>query len=320
MKKLACALIFIMLSLCSFCVSYAYLVNKNKSEVLLSNPNSNEEVSNPIKDGQDDKSKNVAHNKVDNKTDNKIDNQVDNKSDSKIDNSPSKVVVNKTVEDKALFNKEVFLTFDDGPSTNTSKILKILDDNKIKATFFVIGSNVDEYPDLVKAEYKAGMTILNHSYSHNYSMYKSIDACMSDFSKCDEAIRKAIGSEPLKFIRFPGGSDNTVSQAKMMNNIRNEFIAKGMEYADWNIDSGDADKVKVPKATIENNIIRQFGSTNFAVALMHDAPAKTTTVDALPAIIDYLKKNGYVFRTFSDLTPTEEKEMKTKRIVDRGGN
>lgn len=224
----------------------------------------------------------------------------------------------KIVNDRPLFSKEVFLTFDDGPSVNTLKILKILDDNNVKATFFVIGDNVDKYPELIKAEYNDGMTIINHSYTHQYSMYKSVQSAMADFNKCNVSIKNAIGLTPLPYLRFPGGSDNTVSYSKIMKDIRDEVAAKGIEYIDWNVDSGDADSFRVAAGTIDNNLLKQLSNKNFAVTLMHDAPAKTTTVEALPVIIDYLKKQGFVFRTFADLTQTEEKEMIREKIIDRG--
>lgn len=233
---------------------------------------------------------------------------------------PDKVSVAKIIKDRPLYNKEVFLTFDDGPSINTLKILKILGDYNVKATFFVVGASVDAYPGLIKAEYNEGMCILNHSYTHKYSMYKSIKACMDDFDKCNISIKNAIGIEPPPFIRFPGGSDNTVSNAKEMRDIRNTFITKGIDYVDWNTLSGDADSETVPAVTLENNSIKQLSSVNFSVNLMHDAPVKYTTVEALPIIIDYLKKQGYTFRTFNDLTPTEEKKMISDRIINRGAN
>lgn len=222
------------------------------------------------------------------------------------------------IQDRPLFPKEVFLTFDDGPSTNTLKILKLLDDNKIKATFFVIGKNVDEHPELVKAEYLDGMSIMNHSYSHDYSIYKSIEASMEDFDKCNVSIKNAIGIEPHRFIRFPGGSDNQVSNHQIMASIREAVVAKGIEYVDWNTSSGDAAAVTVPAKNIESNLLNQLANRNFAVVLMHDVQSKTTTVEALPSVINYLIKQGYVFRTFDDLTPTEEQEMIKTGVINRG--
>lgn len=224
----------------------------------------------------------------------------------------------KAIEDKPLYPKEVFLTIDDGPSANTLKILKILDDNNVKATFFVIGKNVDSHPELVKAEYNDGMSVQNHTYTHDYSMYKSVESTLDEFNKCNSSIKNAIGIDASRFIRFPGGSDNTVSNAQTMKSIRNEVVDKGMEYIDWNVSSGDGASGVVPVENIKNNLISQFSNRNFAVALCHDVQSKITTVEALPTVIDYLKKQGYVFRTFNDLTPTEEKEMIKQRIINRG--
>lgn len=217
-------------------------------------------------------------------------------------------------------SKEVFLTFDDGPSPNTLKILKILNDNNVKATFFILGSNAERTPDIVRAEYSSGMTLLNHSYSHNYSMYKSVEGCMADFDKSRSVLRDITGVEPLNFIRFPGGSDNRVSNSNTMRTIRDTFAGKGMDYVDWNVSSEDATAAKVPADKIRNSTINQLSHKSFAVILMHDAAGKTTTVDALPAIIDYLKKQGFTFRTFKDLTSSEYADMVKGRVIDRNAN
>jgi peptidoglycan/xylan/chitin deacetylase (PgdA/CDA1 family) len=227
---------------------------------------------------------------------------------------------NAKTQDRPLYSKEVFLTFDDGPSTNTLKILKILDENNVKATFFVVGENVDKHPDLVKAEYSDGMSIMNHSYSHEYSNYKSIEAFMADFDKCNTAIKNAIGVEQQRFLRFPGGSDNQVSNHQVMASIRNAVVAKGIGYVDWNTSSGDAASVTVPTKDIEIKLLNQLSTSNFSVILMHDVSSKTTTVEALQTVINYLKKEGFVFRTFNNLTPTEEKEMIKRGIINRGAN
>ncbi|MDP4090701.1 MAG: polysaccharide deacetylase family protein [Bacillota bacterium] len=221
-------------------------------------------------------------------------------------------------KDRPLSPKEVFLTFDDGPSPNTEKILKILNDNGVKASFFVLGSCAERYPDMVKAEYEGGMAILNHSYSHNYSMYKSLEGCTEDFNRGRDVLKSILGIEPLSFIRFPGGSDNRVSNSNTMKNIRDTLAGKGIDYVDWNVSSEDASAAKVPADKIRSSTISQLSHRNFAVILMHDAGGKTTTVEALPSIIDYLKTQGFVFRTFSDITTAEYNEMLKDKIIDRG--
>ena len=295
MKRITCVFILIILFFSSFGATYLYLSKKHHTIPVFSDQTNETQESTS-------NSNNLRKSSLDNNM------------------NLERLINIKNVKDRSIFSKEVFLTFDDGPSINTLKILKILNNNNVKATFFVIGSNVDAHPELVKAEYKDGMAILNHSYTHDYSMYKSIETCVADFNRCNVSVKNALGIDLLPYIRFPGGSDNKVSNSKIMNNIRNKFISKGMEYIDWNSDAGDADKVLVSTGIIEHNLLRQLGSTNFAVILMHDAPGKTTTVEALPAVINYLKKQGFVFRTFADLTPAEEKKMIKERIIDRGIN
>ena len=105
--------------------------------------------------------------------------------------------------------KRVFLTFDDGPSkTVTIPILDLLKQEKIKATFFVLGSRVELYPDIVKREYEEGHYIANHGYSHMYSqIYSSVQSVLDEYNKTNDAVRSAIGVEEYNshLFRFPGG-------------------------------------------------------------------------------------------------------------------
>lgn len=227
---------------------------------------------------------------------------------------------NRYIKDRALYPKEIFLTFDDGPSENTPKILKILNDNNIKATFFLIGRNAETYPQYVKEEFNDGMCLVAHSYTHDYAIYKSVETYMADLDTCNKSITKITGIPPLSFTRFPGGSDNQVSNADMMKTIRKSVNSRGIDYIDWNISSGDAASSTLPAQTIKNNLFTQLANSTFGVSLMHDAPYKSTTVEALPAVIDYLKKQGFAFRTFDDLTPTEKSTMINLRIMNRGAD
>lgn len=222
------------------------------------------------------------------------------------------------IADRPLYAKEVFLTFDDGPSSvNTYKILNILKENNVKATFFIIGKMAEQYPDRLRAVKTAGMSIQNHSYSHDYKMYKSIENCESDFIKANEVFKKLIDKDSTEFIRFPGGSDNTVSGSITMANIRRDILSKGIHYVDWNVSSTDASPTLVPTDRIVQIVTESCRYRSFAVVLMHDEDSKTTTVQALPQVIKYLKDRGFVFRTFDDVTPTELKEMIKERVADR---
>ena len=209
----------------------------------------------------------------------------------------------KTV--KSWHNKEVkfaYLTFDDGPSENTKKIMDILAKYDAKATFFVTGRNQD-YNYLIKDAYNAGHTIALHTYSHEYStVYASVDAYFDDLNKVGQMVKKEIGFVP-HYIRFPGGSSNTVSRRYcqgIMSTLTKEVVEKGYQYYDWNGDSTDAsgNHVAVDK------LIRNGTSChdNNVMILCHDTQAKDTTVQALPAIIEHYKNLGYTFKGIDDAT------------------
>lgn len=224
----------------------------------------------------------------------------------------------RVIKDIPLHGKEVFLTFDDGPSrNNTPKILEILKKNNVKGTFFVVGKNAEQNPDIIKALYDNGMSIVAHSHTHDYSIYRDANTYMMDLNKCNEVIRTIINDEPLPFIRFPGGSSNRMGSTMEMKKIRMSLREKELSYVDWNVSSADAARPTVAMSIIKENVISQCRNLDFAVVLMHDSSVKTTTVEALPHIINYLKDQGYVFRTFKDITAKEYDEMVRRGIVNR---
>jgi peptidoglycan/xylan/chitin deacetylase (PgdA/CDA1 family) len=242
--------------------------------------------------------------------------------------SPSNLEGNQNVDKYANELKKVneiknskiaYLTFDDGPSrNNTLKILKILNDEKVKATFFVVGNKVNLYPDIVKKLDESGMSIAAHSYSHNYSeIYKSVESFMNDINRCRGSIAKVTKKKNCQFIRFPGGSDNKVSRKSEMQKIRNEILKNNIYYVDWNVCCGDAEGLNVPAYKIKERVINQCKNKDIAVILMHDSYYKDTTVEALPDIIKYLKSEGYIFRTFDHITQYEKVEMIVKEILNR---
>lgn len=219
---------------------------------------------------------------------------------------------------KSMYPKEVFLTFDDGPSSNnTLAILQILKSNNVKATFFVIGSRVQQYPQIIKELDKNDMCIMPHSYTHEYSIYKSVSSYFQDLEACSSSIEKVIGVKEQLYTRLPGGSDNQVSNRVQMQKIRNALKEKYIYYVDWNVSSADAASERVPMERIKENVINQCKGKRLAVVLMHDSYPKTTSVEALPYIIKYLKSEGFEFRTFDDVTPAEEKFMIKEGIINR---
>lgn len=201
-------------------------------------------------------------------------------------------------------NKYAYLTFDDGPSANTVKILDFLKANNIKATFFVLGKqNQDE---IYKRIVEEGHTLAVHSNTHQYdTIYQSVDNFMSDITDLSKSLEEITGVKPT-IMRFPGGSNNTISVRYGGKDIMDEIIPAvtnaGFTYFDWNVDSSDASANKQDKSIIVNSVLNGAKGKNEAVILMHDAPAKTTTVDALPEIVEGLRQQGFSFRAITDDT------------------
>lgn len=207
-------------------------------------------------------------------------------------------------EENDNLSKTVYLTFDDGPSKNTSKILEILKENDVHATFFVIKPYIESHYDLINAAYNNGNAIGNHTYKHEYKyVYVSKEAFWDNFNKQQELIKSITGEECTIF-RFPGGSHNVLVRNAHGNNftkdLMEELKSKGITCYDWNVDSGDAKGNNIPASTIYSNVVRESKDKDgnlksTAIVLMHDCMTKTTTVEALPNIIKYFKDQGYTF-------------------------
>ncbi len=179
--------------------------------------------------------------------------------------------------------RRVYLTFDDGPSANTDRILDILAQYGVKATFFVVGK--EGYADQYRRIVEDGHTLAMHSYSHRYNeVYASLDAYKADLTKLHDYLYELTG-EDCRFVRFPGGSSNTVSTVSMWDLI-DYLDSEDMVYFDWNVSSGDSTGGKKSVEQLTSNVLDTIGKYNNAVVLFHDAAGKTTTVDALAGIIE----------------------------------
>lgn len=216
------------------------------------------------------------------------------------DRSDNQATYTQTVtvlEDPDYGKPTVYLTFDDGPSQNTLKILDILDQFGVKATFFVIGTNPDEY-SIMKDIVDRGHTIALHTFSHDYGqVYSSEDAYFEDLNKIAQVVKEQTGVE-ADCIRFPGGSSNTVSaqySPGLMTTLSKAVLDRGYQYFDWNGDSTDASGNNVPVQQLIDNATSGIGTEKINI-LFHDTDAKGTTVEALPSIIQAYQDAGYVFK------------------------
>lgn len=199
--------------------------------------------------------------------------------------------------------KRAFLTFDDGPSSITNTILDVLKQENVKATFFVLGSRVEAKPDIVKRIYDEGHYIANHGYSHVYeNIYASPQAVLDEYNKCNEAVKNAIGVPEYNshLFRFPGGLvGGKYADIKCQ---ANELLEQNnIVHVDWNALNGDAETNNL---TIDFELLRlqeTVQNKNSIVILMHDAPAKKVTAEALPQIISFLREQGYEFKNFYEI-------------------
>ena len=183
---------------------------------------------------------------------------------------------------------KVYLTFDDGPGANTQKILDILDEYDVKATFFVVGKEGSAAEEAMKRIVEDGHTLGMHSYTHSYSqVYESLESFGEDLDKEREYLYDVTGVWSNLY-RFPGGSSNTVSKIDMREFAR-YLDEQGIRFFDWNISSGDGGSYLVPTETLVENCTANIRKYSTSVILMHDAPGKTTTLEALPKIIETIQ-------------------------------
>lgn len=223
-------------------------------------------------------------------------------------NGNSTTATRKVVISKRNQQGTIYLTFDDGPQWGTTdKILDILKEEGVEATFFVTNKGPDE---LIKRMYDEGHTVALHTASHDYSkVYVSTDAYFNDLNLVSDRVERITG-EKSTIIRFPGGSSNTISRkycGGIMSTLTKEVVDRGYKYYDWNISSGDADGGSPSASTIKNNVISKLSKNKVNMVLMHDI--KTWTRDSLREIIRYGKNNGYTFEKI-----TMDTEMVKQRV------
>lgn len=188
----------------------------------------------------------------------------------------------------------VYLTFDDGPSANTVTLLDILDELGVKATFFLVGTAVDKYPELVQEIARRGHTIGLHANNHEYTaLYESVDSFLEDYETLSQKIELLTGIRPNIF-RFPGGSINTYNNGLYMQLIA-EMTRRGYAYYDWNVSAEDAVATPRSSETIKKDVKAQIANFSYSIVLMHDSAGKETTVEAVRTLVPELQGQGYVF-------------------------
>jgi peptidoglycan/xylan/chitin deacetylase (PgdA/CDA1 family) len=198
----------------------------------------------------------------------------------------------------------IAMTFDDGPSEKlTPKLLDLLAARHIKATFFVIGQNVVEHPEIVARAAREGHEIANHSWSHPNLAKMSDDNIRRELRKTDDAIKEATGQRPT-LMRPPYGSITN----RQKHWIHDEF---GYEIVLWDIDP--LDWKRPGPAVVTNRILRETRAGS--IVLSHDI--HPGTIEAMPATFGQLTAKGFKFVTVSELismqTPEPPKQSPSPR-------
>lgn len=298
-------LVCFLISFTSFYISYKILNKDNQSYIATTE---NTDMENAEEDNNNEETVYQANNSevIENNVE-KIDYQIPNHSIEKIEkkfipqyNENASTLIKEIYKSQ---EKQVYLTFDDGPSKDiTPKILDVLKENDVKATFFVLGSRVDLYPDTLKREFNEGHYISNHGYSHEYSrIYQNKDTVFQEYIDCENAIKNALNNQDYNsyLFRFPGGSSGGKYE-RIKSEARELLSSYGVAFTNWNCLTGDAANKKTKEECIQE-MLQTKGEQNSIILLMHDANDKTQTLEALPEIIQYFKNEGYTFKNFYEI-------------------
>lgn len=185
--------------------------------------------------------------------------------------------------------KTVYLTFDDGPSNITPKVLEILRQQQVQATFFVLGEQARSRPELINAIWEQGHAIGNHTYNHNYhDLYSRFTEFWTQIKQTEELVRGITGVRP-QLVRAPGGTFGHFDVTYF-----NLLKQAGYSVMDWTVDSGDSRRKGVPAAEIVQASAAEMKSAK-VILLLHDGAGHEESAKALPEIIRRYKAAGYEF-------------------------
>lgn len=188
-------------------------------------------------------------------------------------------------------NKKVYLTFDDGPiPCITEKLLLVLKDNNVKATFFVVGKEIIGREDLLIKIKENGHSLGLHTYSHNFKkIYSSENAFVDEMLKTQSLIEEISGTKP-EILRFPGGSSRHLTTS-----LYNKLHENNLKVYDWNIDLLDGINGELPPHIIIKNGEKFKDDFNRIIILAHCNSNNNNTIKALPEIISFYRSKGYEF-------------------------
>ncbi|MDR6885111.1 peptidoglycan/xylan/chitin deacetylase (PgdA/CDA1 family) [Bacillus sp. 3255] len=209
----------------------------------------------------------------------------------------------------------VYLTFDDGPSKLTPKVLDILAEEGVKATFFALGEQAKEHPELVARIVKEGHVLGNHSYNHVYKeLYSSFQTFWDQIQRSEDVFAEIADVRP-GLVRAPGGTYTNFDAYYYYL-----LEQAGYTVVDWNVDSGDSKRLHVPANEIWQTV-KSSRLEHELTVLFHDGTGHESTVEVLPKVIAYYKNLGYTFAPLTaEVKPSQFKVGKPKwsRSMNQG--
>lgn len=196
--------------------------------------------------------------------------------------------------------KIIYLTFDDGPTPKiTEQVLDVLKAQEVKATFFIVGKEINGRESILKRIYEEGHGIGLHTFSHNFKIiYKNPESFIREMEKTNAAINTVLGTTlDIKPIRFPGGSAGRLTQS-----FYAKLCEKGYLIFDWNVDLKDGIKGNLSPECFLANAKKCSDKSVRKIILAHCNSNNKNTCEALDDIISYYKKQGYTFKAIDATT------------------
>ncbi len=191
---------------------------------------------------------------------------------------------------KGQVSKVVYLTFDDGPNESTNQILDILKKERVSSTFFIVGSMVNEKNEnILKRIVEEGHYLGSHSMTHNYQLLYKNKTYVHEMLKVQKIIQDVAGVEST-LVRSPYGS-----YPGLIKEMRDDAVKNQLKIWDWTIDSLDWSLMGEPEKILAN--IKEQTKKDIEVILLHD---RKTTAEVLPKIIQFLRSQGYVFKSYNE--------------------
>jgi len=211
--------------------------------------------------------------------------------------APTEKMLSKIKEENN--RKVAYLTFDDGPSKNTKKVLQVLEEKDAVATFFLVGNKItEETEEIVKETVESGNAVGVHTYSHEKDeLYVNEECFWVDFQKASDSIGEVTEETPTLH-RFPWGSNNGYVSS-YVDKLLEELKREGVRSFDWNV-SGEDSVGEVTEHSIMKNIKKDLNRYEDPIILLHDSATADVTTQVLGEVIDYVREQGYEFATLEE--------------------